>query len=164
MRLVLMRHGEAAFGADSDVSRALTDRGHKQAKATARQLTKWVTENTQVLFSPYLRTTETANNVLEVLKQETSFSNIKGHAEPILKAGTDFQKIAAWLQEVESEDLIIISHNPMMTELTNVLVYGQQVIHQPLPLVFDTGYACCLDGEYPTAGCMDLIRRIIPDC
>ncbi|GLQ31914.1 phosphohistidine phosphatase SixA [Litoribrevibacter albus] len=154
MRIAIVRHGEASYGADSDAQRQLTDYGRKQAKSTGTQLKDWCTEHTKLLHSPFERTSETAS----IISQELGIDAIP---LPVLQAGTPFQKIIEWLQNTTETDVILVSHNPMVTEITNALVYGVEAVSQPR-LVFDTGYACCLECEYPGTGCVELIKRIIP--
>jgi phosphohistidine phosphatase len=59
MDLLLWRHAEAADGSP-DLARALTKRGHEQARAMAQWLKKRLPEGTRVLASPARRAQETA--------------------------------------------------------------------------------------------------------
>jgi len=154
MRIAIVRHGEASFGADSDENRALTDSGREEILSTSKQLKDWVSEKTVIVHSPFLRTVQTA----EILSSTLSLPTV---SESVLKAGTHFRHIIEWLQETDLRDIVLVCHNPMVTEITNSLVYGEQALSMPR-LVFDTGYACCLECEYPAYGCVDLIKRIIP--
>ncbi|MFC3151855.1 phosphohistidine phosphatase SixA [Litoribrevibacter euphylliae] len=154
MRIVIVRHGEASMGADSDAQRQLTDYGRKQALSTGKQLKDWVTDRTKILHSPFDRTSETASIIAGEL-------DLPVEALDVLQAGTPYTHILNWLQSTQLTDVILVSHNPMVTELTNTLVYGNDALLQP-PLMFDTGYACCLECEYPGAGCVELIKRVIP--
>jgi phosphohistidine phosphatase len=154
MRFAIVRHGEAAYGADSDASRQLTELGHKEAESTANQLKPWITERTKIIHSPYLRTIQTAQIMADVLSLDMVQNDV-------LQAGTPYEQIVDWLQQTELTDFILISHNPMVTQIANVLVYGQEGLRRPM-LMFDTAYACCLECEYPAAGCVELIQRIIP--
>lgn len=154
MRIVVVRHGEASIGADSDAQRKLTDYGRKQALSTAKQLKDWVSDRTKILHSPFARTSETASIMAQVLECPTE-------ALDVLQAGTPYTQILEWLQSCELTDVILVSHNPMVTQITNALVYGTSSLSQP-PLMFDTAYACCLECEYPGTGCVELIKRVIP--
>jgi len=154
MRIAIVRHGEASFGADSDENRELTDAGREEILSTSKQLKEWVSDKTVIVHSPFLRTVQTA----EILSNHLALPTV---SESVLKAGTAFHKIIDWLQETNLSDIIVVCHNPMVTEITNCLVYGEQALSMPR-LVFDTGYACCLECEYLAYGCVDLIKRIIP--
>lgn len=59
MDLILWRHAEAEEGGP-DRARALTPRGHKQAKTIARWLAKRLPEGTKILVSPAVRAQQTA--------------------------------------------------------------------------------------------------------
>ena len=59
MELILWRHAEAEDG-NPDMLRALTAKGHKQAKHMAAWLTKHLAADTRILVSPALRTQQTA--------------------------------------------------------------------------------------------------------
>jgi phosphohistidine phosphatase SixA len=158
MKLIIMRHGEASFGADSDAQRTLTPYGCKQILSSAKQLDEldgWITDKTRIYHSPFLRTVQTAKIVSE-------HCNIAMTAEETLKAGTHFEKIIEWLQSIHDKDVIVISHNPMVSQLTHALVYGLQAPGTPMPLVFDTGYACCLQCEETAYGCTELIKCVVP--
>jgi phosphohistidine phosphatase len=154
MRITIVRHGEAAYGADSDAQRQLTELGREEAESTGKQLKDWITDNTTLLHSPFLRTTETAAILGKTL-------GLTPEPLDVLKAGTDYRKIIEWLQATELTDVMLVSHNPMVTEITNGLVYGAEATFQPR-IVFDTGYACCLECDYPGVGCVELIKRVIP--
>ncbi|GAA3920559.1 phosphohistidine phosphatase SixA [Litoribacillus peritrichatus] len=155
MKLIIMRHGEASYGADSDSQRCLTDYGKKEVISTAKQLGSLVSAQTHVFYSPYLRTVQTA----DIVSKELSLAKTP---EKTLQAGTDFLEIAKWLESIEDNDILIISHNPMVTQLTNALVYGLQSAAMP-KLMFDTAYACCLKGDYVGLDGFELVQQIRPE-
>ncbi len=59
MDLILWRHAEAEDGL-ADLSRELTDKGHKQAEKTAAFLRRHLPEHARILVSPAVRTQQTA--------------------------------------------------------------------------------------------------------
>ncbi len=155
MDLIVMRHGEASFGADSDALRELTPNGRAQALRTAKQLKPMVSENTLIYYSPFVRTEQTARLVADCLSLEMK-------PEKSLQAGTDYRKIIEWLQAITDTNIIVISHNPMVSQLTNALVYGLQGQSLSGSVIFDTGYASCMSCDYPAYGCVDLVKMIKP--
>lgn len=58
MDLILWRHAEAEDGLN-DLSRKLTEKGHKQAEKTASFLRKHLPPDTRILVSPTIRTLQT---------------------------------------------------------------------------------------------------------
>jgi len=62
MRLVIVRHAEAAPGSPDEL-RTLTPRGHEQARELGRRLREEVGEPDAVLTSPLLRARQTAQGL-----------------------------------------------------------------------------------------------------
>jgi len=60
MNLILWRHAEAE-DSQPDMQRALTEKGHKQARKMAQWLKSRLPENTRILVSPAVRAQQTAS-------------------------------------------------------------------------------------------------------
>ena len=119
MKLFLMRHAKAA-DTYPDEERKLSERGEKQLKSLCSHIDRCHFENVvQIWHSPYARAKQTA----EILKKEMNLdakllkvSNITPHNSP--------HEIARTIASISSfgGDLILVSHNPFLEELANLLL------------------------------------------
>lgn len=112
MQLVLLRHGRAT-GIDDD-SR-LTDRGRDDVRSTCTQLTRLQLPLSRLIHSGLLRARETAGIAAEVLRIATfdADSRFLPDRDP---------SVAADLLDQSESPLMIVSHQPLITELTNILL------------------------------------------
>lgn len=119
MKLFLMRHAKAV-DTYPDEERKLSERGEKQLKSLCAHIDKSHFENVvQIWHSPYKRAKQTA----EIVKKEMCLKaellkvpNITPHNSP--------HEIARTIASLSSfsGDLIIVSHNPFLEELANLLL------------------------------------------
>tara|TARA_B110000503_G_scaffold20128_1_gene30110 strand:- start:281 stop:844 length:564 start_codon:yes stop_codon:yes gene_type:complete len=73
MKLLLMRHGEAEFNAQTDADRSLTLYGRAQVSAVARRLLEMDLQIEKIMVSPYLRARQTA-----AIMSNTMLNNLSG--------------------------------------------------------------------------------------
>ena len=116
MDLILWRHAEAHLPRDgqSDLERALTAKGERQAQRMAEWLNQRIAHSTRILVSPALRSQQTA----KVL--EKSFKTIEaiapgGTVEALLKA-------ARWPDA--AEPVLIVGHQPTLGLVAAYLLAG----------------------------------------
>ncbi len=124
MIVYLMRHGQAEDHSPtgSDADRVLTQTGIEQARAlSVYLLNKFSTEDkgdsVQVIASPYTRTRQTAAPIWEAF----------GHAENVddrLAATSRVSSIVDVIEESATDSIAIISHNPIISRATDVLIAG----------------------------------------
>jgi phosphohistidine phosphatase len=114
MRLVLIRHAEAASG-EPDELRALTSEGHEQAKRLGDKLRGDGLWPDAVLSSPLLRARETASSL--------GF----GAAEPhdALAPGATVEDVRAAV-EGRGDTVIVIGHQPDCSEIASALGAGPE--------------------------------------
>ena len=114
MKLLLMRHGEASFDALTDESRELTDRGLIQSDQMGTRLSVYAIS--LVLVSPYVRTQHTWKQVQPHLAKD-----VQVHILDELKPNTDVAQLShmieAYGDQYEAEDVLVISHMPILGEL-----------------------------------------------
>lgn len=106
--LILWRHAEAEVllhGA-SDLERALTKKGHKQAKQMAGWLKKYLPKQTYVLVSPSVRTRETVAYWGEDWQEDTRLAPERPLA-PLLQL----------LDQSPFESVMLVGHQPWIGEL-----------------------------------------------
>ncbi|MBN3859027.1 MAG: histidine phosphatase family protein [Neisseriaceae bacterium] len=113
MELLLWRHAEAEDNPD-DMKRHLTKKGLQQAEKMVKWITKHFPNEHTVWVSEAIRTQETAN----FLKHKPA---IKPHLNPSSSAAIILNDI---LNNIFSENLIIVGHQPWIGDLTAHLIYN----------------------------------------
>jgi phosphohistidine phosphatase len=111
MDLLLWRHAEAADGRP-DLARALTKRGHEQARAMAQWLGKRLPEGTRVLASPARRAQETAAALGMPVETLDELSTDAAPSALIAAAG--------WPNGERA--VLIVGHQPTLGETAGVLL------------------------------------------
>lgn len=106
--LILWRHAEAEvlLHGQSDLERALTKKGHKQAKQMAAWLKKYLPRQTYAMVSPALRTRETAQYWSEDWQEENRLSPER-----------PLQPIVQLLEQSPFEHVMLVGHQPWIGEL-----------------------------------------------
>jgi phosphohistidine phosphatase len=119
MRLVLVRHAEAAPG-DPDELRALTDAGREQARRLGEQLRADGIEPDAVLSSPLLRARETAAALG------------LGDPEPVdkLSPGATADDVKAAIAG-RGETVVVVGHQPDCSQITAALRGGTEPAFPP---------------------------------
>ena len=116
MDLILWRHAQAHLQAEgqSDLDRALTGKGRRQAKLMAAWLNQRLAHSTRVLVSPARRTLETVHALGRKFKIHESLGP---HA-----AVDDLLVAARWPES--SEPVLIVGHQPLLGLLAARLLAG----------------------------------------
>ncbi|WP_394558198.1 phosphohistidine phosphatase SixA [Aquipseudomonas alcaligenes] len=143
MTLWLLRHGEAEPRARSDAERALTEHGRKEVRRSAEHLRG--RSFSHILVSPYLRAQQTAEIVREVLGLALPLTTVTW-ATP-----DDSVREAAHRLDDYPGDCLLVSHNPLLGNLSGLLIHG----HLQQPLGLHTASLVVLEGE-PVPGLMTL--------
>lgn len=144
MKLWVLRHGEAEPRANTDAERRLTAHGREQVLRSAAVL---LGEPLQaILASPYVRAQQTAGLVHQAL----------GFAEPVqtvrwLTPDSDPQEVIAELDKLGLEQVLLVSHQPLVSTLVGMLEQGTR---QGPPM--STASLAELEGDWPLAGLMTL--------
>jgi phosphohistidine phosphatase len=142
-RLYLLRHGIAephGTPGVAEADRPLTSKGEERLVQIARGLQRLTIEPDRIVTSPLVRARRTAEIVAEVL----GFDDRLEIAE-ILSPGYDAEEIREWLREREESSLMMVGHNPNLTELLGVLI---GVAGQVLPFDLKKGGVASLrSGE-----------------
>ena len=119
MDLIIMRHGEAQPHAPSDYDRNLTEYGQQQA-LTAGQ---WLKDNgyklSEAWVSPYPRAQQTFQQVQSVLNIPST------ETVDCLLPGSSPDAVVEKLSQLDRDCVLIVSHNPMVSQLVNYLCSGQ---------------------------------------
>lgn len=119
MRLVLIRHAEAAPG-EPDELRTLTPEGHEQARLLGERLREEGVEPDAVLTSPLLRARETAADL--------GF----GEPEPLdeLSPGATAEDVQTAIAG-RGETVVVVGHQPDCSRITAALRGGAEPAFPP---------------------------------
>lgn len=124
MELILFRHGIAADvdpDTGDDAARPLTDDGITRTQQAAAGLARVIEKPTLVLASPKVRAAQTADIIVRALKLDadklqTLDSLATGPAQAILDSLTP---------HAAAERLILVGHEPLLSETIALLCVGQ---------------------------------------
>ncbi|MBN3804108.1 phosphohistidine phosphatase SixA [Paraburkholderia sp. Ac-20336] len=105
MDLILWRHAEAEDVAASDLARALTTRGRKQAQGVAKWLRARLPEDSVVLASPAIRTIQTAETLSDQYRVVRELAP-NASAREVLDA-------AGWPDGI-AQTVVIVGHQPTL--------------------------------------------------
>lgn len=145
MKLWVLRHGEAQARANTDAERRLTEHGREQVLFSAARLLGQPLQ--AIIASPYVRAQQTAALVHDAL----------GFADPVrtvpwLTPESDPQQVLTELERLRFEQVLLVSHQPLVGSLVSLLEHGHR--QQPAPM--STASLAQLEGEWPLAGLMTL--------
>ena len=120
--LYIVRHGiavEPGTPGIPDDERPLTPKGEKRMRQIARGLSELNLKLDRILTSPLPRAQKTAEIIADELKAEELLETANE-----LKAGTSAESIAHWLDGRSEQTLMIVGHNPTLSDLLSLLVLG----------------------------------------
>ena len=140
MKLFLLRHGEAQFDFSDDKKRSLTDFGCRQAEKVADAK---LLDVKYAFVSPYLR----AQQTWEIVNSSKTVHVI---TSDLLQPEGSIDKLIYELQQVVSNDILLVGHNPLLSNLLEILTGDQG-------RVLDTANLVCLQGELIAPSCMNLV-------
>ena len=121
-QLYLLRHGLAVPHGTPDIeddARPLTREGERRVKKIARGLKRLNTKLVMIATSPLPRALTTAQIVAEVLGR---LDLVEAFDE--LRPDRDAESIRTWLAERQESRLMIVGHNPNLTNLMSLLTTG----------------------------------------
>jgi phosphohistidine phosphatase len=105
MDLILWRHAEAEDVASTDLARALTTRGRKQAQSVAKWLRTRLPDDAVVLASPAVRTIQTAETLSDQYRVVRELAP-NASADDVLNA-------AGWPKGI-AQVVVIVGHQPTL--------------------------------------------------
>ncbi|TVT85535.1 phosphohistidine phosphatase SixA [Pseudomonas sp. H3(2019)] len=143
MKLWVLRHGEAESHARSDAERELTAHGREEVLRSAAQLIGQPIQ--AIIASPYVRAQQTAQLVREVLGFEPEI-----RTEAWLRPESNPLTVADQLDS--AENILLVSHNPLVGSLIGYLQHGHLRAPQPM----STASLAELEADLPLAGGMTL--------
>lgn len=147
MILWLLRHGEAQPHARSDAQRALTEQGRAEVRQSAERLRGRSLQ--RILVSPYLRAQQTAELVRDTLGLDLPLTTLDW-----LTPDDSPREVANRLDQYPADELLVVSHNPLLGALAGLLVHG----HLQLPFPLRTASLVGLEAELLMPGLMHQIE------
>ena len=148
MKIWILRHGQAEGLAPSDELRALTEEGREEAYLVATQLADQPID--AILASPYLRAQQTADIVQKQLQLRWGVATA-GWLTP----DDDPRRVLDFLAERAEQNLLLVSHQPLVGQLISLLIDGNRAGHYPMP----TAGLACVELDIPAAG-LGLLRLL----
>jgi phosphohistidine phosphatase len=146
MKLWILRHGEAQNRARTDAERELTDNGRAEVLSSAASLMgqplRWI------IASPYVRAQQTA----ELVRQALGFSEAVATV-PWLTPDSDPRKVLDNLDLYASDNVLVVSHQPLVGSLIGLAVHGSLQQAEPM----HTASLAELEADFPLAGAMELV-------
>jgi phosphohistidine phosphatase len=123
--LYLLRHGIAVDPGSSgmrDDARPLTEKGIKRMRQVAAGLRALELELDRIVTSPLPRARETAEIVAAALGADDRLETSN-----VLQTGSDAATVERWLRDQDEERLMLVGHNPTLSELVSLLVVGARM-------------------------------------
>jgi phosphohistidine phosphatase len=120
--LYILRHGIAVEPGTSgipDDQRPLTAKGEKRMREIGRGLRRLDLKLDRIVTSPLPRARSTAEIVADALDADDLLETAD-----ILRAGSDAATIQRWLTGRTEDRLLIVGHNPGLSDLITLLVLG----------------------------------------
>ncbi|WP_268800737.1 phosphohistidine phosphatase SixA [Pseudomonas huanghezhanensis] len=146
MTVWILRHGEAQNRARSDAGRELTVNGREEVLNSAAQLLGQPLRF--IIASPYVRAQQTA----ELVRQALGFSD-SVITVPWLTPDSDPRKVLVNLDMYAGDNVLLVSHQPLVGALIGLAVHGSTQQAQPM----QTASLAELEGDFPLAGAMELV-------
>jgi len=120
MLLYLLRHGEAEPRAATDAARKLTSKGRNDVHSVARLFNRNELQFDRCISSPYTRTMQTAKAFLQELQ-----CDLQVEENAILMPDKRAQGVMQMLEQLPPDaQVLLITHNPLVSELSALLVDG----------------------------------------
>lgn len=126
MNVLILRHGQAEGYAQTDAQRNLTERGLRDTEQAGKCLQSLGLEFDDVWVSPYVRTQQTAEQVLK------SYPELEVNTQDIFTPESDPKAAFDAIKHSGLDNLLIISHQPLVGELVALLAEPKISYQSPM--------------------------------
>lgn len=154
MNLYLLRHGEAEANASTSAGRQLTEAGHGEVASVARQFASRNLTIDRCFVSPALRAQQTADTFLSLLFHAPEPETLEA-----LSANQRAAQLMVILDNVKEDNILLVSHNPLLSELLALLTEGN-IDHMH---ILDTGNLACVTLDIVGLGMGTNPFILVPD-
>jgi len=120
--LYILRHGiavEPGTPGFRDDERPLTPKGERRMRQIGRGLRRLDLKLDRIVTSPLVRARKTAEIVADALDARDLIE-----VSSLLQTGSSAASIQRWLRERSEERLMLVGHNPTLSDLVSLLVIG----------------------------------------
>lgn len=116
MIVYLLRHGEATFDAPTDRDRALTENGRNQVHSLCNKRANDLSCIERVYYSPYKRTSQTADIVCQ-------FLGVPRASSPLLTPSSSFSRALDFIYQTSKSNkaALFVTHQPLIGQLVSAL-------------------------------------------
>jgi len=152
MLVYLLRHAAAQGSAATDAVRDLTIEGLAQARSITEQFKQHSPAMDKVLCSPYNRAQQTASAVMGL------FPDIVLSTDDRLEPGGDVIAALDVIEGCDVQNLLIVSHNPFLSNLLSVMVDGTMESHR----VVANAALYCVSMDVVAPGCGEIVYSLEP--
>lgn len=153
MMLYLLRHGEAEPSAANDAARRLTVRGRQDVDSVARQFLENKLPLQLCISSPYVRAVQTAERFLDQVASDLALSQ-----DPLLTPEVRAADVMRLLETLQAEQVMLVSHNPLLSELNALLTEGNiSLMH-----ILDTSELVAINIDVIGLGMGRTVLRLAP--
>ncbi|HEY0962871.1 MAG TPA: phosphohistidine phosphatase SixA [Pseudomonadales bacterium] len=154
MKLYLLRHGEAETRAHNDPGRELTARGRSEVTDVAHRFAERNIQLQRCFVSPYVRAAQTAALFLSEAKQD-----VVAETTPVLMPEVRASNVMDFLEGVREQEVLLVSHNPLVSELHALLIDGD-ISHMH---ILGTSELICIEFDVIGLGMGRSPFRLIPE-
>ena len=152
MLVYLLRHAIAEDSAATDSVRDLTAEGLTQARSIAEKFKQYAPAMDRVQCSPYNRAQQTASAVM------TLFPDLTLTLDERIKPGGDVYAVMDAIEGYDVQHLLIVSHNPFLSNLLSVMVDGTMESHR----FVDNATLHCVSMDIVAPGCGEIAYTLEP--
>lgn len=152
MLVYLLRHAIAEESAATDSVRDLTAEGLAQASSITEKFRQYSPVMDRVLCSPYNRAQQTAFAVM------TLFPDLAITTDECVKPGGDVYDVLDAIEKIDVQHLLIVSHNPFLSNLLSVMVDGTMETHRYV----DNATLHCISMDVVAPGCGEIVYTLEP--
>ncbi|MEX0963413.1 MAG: phosphohistidine phosphatase SixA [Pseudohongiellaceae bacterium] len=152
MLVYLLRHAIAEERAASDSLRELTPEGMAQAISVTEKFRQYSPVMDRVLCSPYVRAQQTASCLMQL------FPGLDSVPDESIKPGGDVFDVIDVIGRQDVQHLMLVSHNPLLSNLLSVLVDGTLESHRYV----GNAVLYCLSMDVVAPGCGEIVFTVEP--
>ncbi len=153
MKMILMRHGQAADYTHPDSARQLTDYGHQQAAQTADYIMEHYHPD-HFVVSPYDRAQQTLAE-LQARAAEVFVDDIPASVQDNITPEDDANAALIELGHIEAQCLVVVCHMSIIANLASLLTGDS-------PEAFSLAEARVFEMEFVMSGMAKEIDRFVP--
>ncbi|MEM8594099.1 MAG: phosphohistidine phosphatase SixA [Pseudomonadota bacterium] len=151
----ILRHGDATHQAPSDALRELTPKGLTHIQQQAEFMTQQGVTFDAVWVSPYVRAQQSAQMFLSGLSVTASFDTVN-----LLQPDSLVSSLVTHLSRHAPSRLLIVSHQPLVNRLINVLCDGDARLGRA-EFLNTSSLACLRSSEWiPGWASVDCIQHV----